>query len=60
MRLTAEQQAAVERWGQDVCLVAGPGSGKTTVLVERYAWLINQRNFRPNQVLAIKIGRAHV
>ena len=53
MSLTAEQQAAVERWGQDVCVVAGPGSGKTTVLVERYAWLINQRNFRPNQVLAI-------
>ena len=53
MSLTAEQQAAVERWGQDVCVVAGPGSGKTTVLVERYAWLINQRGFRPNQVLAI-------
>ena len=53
MSLTPDQQAAVERWGQDVCLVAGPGSGKTTVLVERYAWLIDQRNFRPNQVLAI-------
>ena len=34
-------------------MVAGPGSGKTTVLVERYAWLINERGFRPSQVLAI-------
>lgn len=53
MSLTPEQQGAVERWGQDVCVVAGPGSGKTRVLVERYAWLINERGFRPNQVLAI-------
>src|SRR5271168_4266728 len=35
MELSAEQQAAVERSGQDVCVVAGPGSGKTRVLVER-------------------------
>lgn len=52
-QLTPEQRAAVERWGQDVCVVAGPGSGKTTVLVERYAWLINERRFRPDQILAI-------
>jgi len=53
MKLTPEQLGAVERWGQDVCVVAGPGSGKTRVLVERYAWLINERGFRPSQVLAI-------
>ncbi len=28
MELSAEQIAAVERSGQDVCVVAGPGSGK--------------------------------
>jgi len=53
LSLTTEQQAAVTRWGQDVCVVAGPGSGKTTVLVERYAWLINERGYSPGQVLAI-------
>ncbi len=37
MELSAEQLAAVERSGQDVCVVAGPGSGKTRVLVERFA-----------------------
>ena len=53
MNLTLEQRAAVERWGQDVCVMAGPGSGKTAVLVERYAWLIHEKGFRPSQVLAI-------
>lgn len=53
MTLTPEQRAAVERWGQDVCVVAGPGSGKTRVLVERYAWLVEERGFRPGEILAI-------
>ncbi|MBY0507647.1 MAG: UvrD-helicase domain-containing protein [Bryobacteraceae bacterium] len=53
MNLTPEQFAAVTRWGQDVCVIAGPGSGKTRVLVERYAWLIHERGYRPSQVLAI-------
>ena len=34
-----EQQHAIERTGQDVCVVAGPGSGKTHVLTERFRWL---------------------
>lgn len=42
MELSGAQRAAVERSGQDACCVAGPGSGKTTVLVERFAWLVGQ------------------
>lgn len=42
MELSPEQRAAVTRTNQDACCVAGPGSGKTRVLVERYAWLIEQ------------------
>jgi len=53
LTLTPEQQGAVTRAGQDVCVVAGPGSGKTTVLVERYAWLISARQLRPLDILAI-------
>jgi ATP-dependent helicase/nuclease subunit A len=51
--LTPEQLRAVTRWGQDACVVAGPGSGKTTVLVERYAWLLTEKSLQPHQILAI-------
>lgn len=52
MQLSAAQQAAIERTGQDVCCVAGPGSGKTRVLVERFAWLAGT-TARPEAILAI-------
>jgi ATP-dependent exoDNAse (exonuclease V) beta subunit len=52
MQLSAAQQATVERTGQDVCCVAGPGSGKTRVLVERFAWLAGT-TARPEAILAI-------
>ncbi|MBE0659855.1 MAG: UvrD-helicase domain-containing protein [Bryobacteraceae bacterium] len=52
MTLSPEQQRAVEREGQDVCCVAGPGSGKTRVLVERFAWLIG-KGVDPETILAI-------
>jgi len=40
--LSKEQSAAVSRLGQDVCVVAGPGSGKTRVLVERFRRRVEQ------------------
>lgn len=52
MSLSVEQKQAVERSGQDVCCVAGPGSGKTRVLVERFAWLVEQGT-SPERILAI-------
>ncbi len=53
VELSAEQRAAVERREQDVCVVAGPGSGKTRVLVERFAWLVEQQGVDPGCILAI-------
>lgn len=54
MKLTAEQDRAVRSWGRgDICVVAGPGSGKTSVLVERLRWLIGDREVAPESVLAI-------
>jgi len=52
MKLSVKQQAAVERSGQDVCVVAGPGSGKTRVLVERFAWLV-EHDISPLRILAV-------
>ncbi len=53
VRLTDAQQAAVARDGQDVCVIAGPGSGKTTVLIERFAWLVEAKGIEPDRILAI-------
>jgi ATP-dependent helicase/nuclease subunit A len=53
MELTPKQRQAVERRGQDVCVVAGPGSGKTRVLIERFAWLVENCRIDPSRVLAI-------
>ncbi len=53
MQLSLEQRAAVERTNQDVCVVAGPGSGKTRVLIERFAWLVNFHHIVPSRILAI-------
>ncbi|GAB4363407.1 MAG: double-strand break repair helicase AddA [Bryobacter sp.] len=53
MKLTPSQQAAVTRLGQDVCVLAGPGSGKTSVLTERFAWLVEVQGVDPERILAI-------
>lgn len=53
MSLSQAQRAAVERWGQDVCVVAGPGSGKTRVLIERFRWLVSAKGADPLRILAV-------
>jgi ATP-dependent exoDNAse (exonuclease V) beta subunit len=53
MKLTPSQRQATQRIGQDVCVVAGPGSGKTRVLVERFCWLVKDKGVSPLRVLAI-------
>ena len=54
MQLTSDQARAVKSWKRgDVCVVAGPGSGKTRVLVERVRWLIVDREVAPERILAI-------
>ncbi len=53
MNLSPEQLGAIQRDGQDVCVVAGPGSGKTTVLIERFAWLVDEKHIDPARILAI-------
>ncbi len=50
---TADQSNAIAYRRLDACVVAGPGSGKTTVLVERYRSLIEDYRFEPRDILAI-------
>ena len=54
MTPTLSQQRAIEASTRgDVCVVAGPGSGKTTVLVERFRWLVSAQGVRPDEIAAI-------
>ena len=53
MPLSDRQIAAAHRLEQDVCVVAGPGSGKTSVLIERFSWLVRRRGISPRRILAI-------
>jgi ATP-dependent helicase/nuclease subunit A len=53
MGLTPKQADAIARTGQDVCVVAGPGSGKTRVLVERFVWLVREQRVAPSRILTI-------
>src|SRR6201996_5122809 len=47
-----EQRAAIEARGRDVLLEAGAGSGKTGVMVERYARLVVDEGVSPDAILA--------
>src|SRR5260370_33773729 len=53
MARRAKQIAAADRIGQDLCVVAGPGSGKTSVLIERFSWLVNTQGVDPGRILTI-------
>ncbi len=51
--LNEKQRQAVEHTDGPLLIIAGAGSGKTTVLVERIANIIDQKGVRPYKVLAI-------
>lgn len=49
---TPEQRRAIETLDRPFALIAGAGSGKTTVLVERYRRLL-ARGLRPHEILTV-------
>src|SRR6184192_57018 len=51
--LTKAQAAAVTHEAGPLLIVAGVGTGKTTVLTRRIAYLIATRRARPEEILAL-------
>ena len=49
---TAEQRAAIDSRGRDAFLEAGAGSGKTTVLVDRYCAAVAEDGVEVDRILA--------
>ncbi len=52
MQLNKEQKQAVEHSGTPLLVAAGPGSGKTTVIVERIKHLLDN-GFKPSEILCL-------
>ncbi|PYN18465.1 MAG: hypothetical protein DME05_00705, partial [Candidatus Rokuibacteriota bacterium] len=51
--LNDEQRRAVTHDAGPLLIVAGAGTGKTTVITRRIAWLIAQKKARPEEILAL-------
>ena len=51
--LNKEQKEAVEHEGGPLLIIAGAGTGKTTVITERIKWLISSEKAKPVEILAL-------
>ena len=51
--LSEEQQKIVETVDGRVLVVACPGSGKTTTMLERIHYMINTKNIDPRRILMV-------
>jgi DNA helicase-2/ATP-dependent DNA helicase PcrA len=51
--LNGEQRRAVTHEGGPLLIVAGAGTGKTTVISKRIAWLIETGRAKPQEILAL-------
>ena len=52
-KLNKEQVEAIECGKGPLLIVAGAGTGKTTVITERIKWLIAQKLAKPSEILAL-------
>ena len=51
--LNDEQRAAVLHQGENLLIVAGPGTGKTLTLTHRIAYLLKSSQAKPEEILAL-------
>lgn len=57
-KLSSSQRTAVCHGEGPCAVIAGPGSGKTTVIVERIRYLIRIRGVEPSSILVMTFSRA--
>ncbi len=53
MSYSAEQKEAIRRFGRDLVVFAGAGSGKTALLAERFLYAVTRERVAPDKILAI-------
>jgi DNA helicase-2/ATP-dependent DNA helicase PcrA len=52
-QLNEKQVEAVKKPLEPVLVIAGPGTGKTRLLISRISWLIKEKNVSPENILAL-------
>ncbi|MFH1326245.1 MAG: UvrD-helicase domain-containing protein [Candidatus Falkowbacteria bacterium] len=52
-QLNKEQRKAVEHTGNPLLIIAGAGTGKTTVITQKIGWLVEQELAKPDEILAL-------
>lgn len=52
-KLNKEQKQAVTHGSGPVLIVAGAGTGKTSVITQRFNYLVQEKQIKPEQILAI-------
>ena len=57
-RFTEEQRVAITHRDGPMLVLAGPGSGKTTVITERVRYLIEECGVHPGNILVITFTKA--
>lgn len=57
-QLNSQQRQALERISGATLLLAVPGSGKTTVIIERIGRMIRQEGIDPRQILTLTFSKA--
>ncbi|MBI2617451.1 ATP-dependent helicase [Candidatus Gottesmanbacteria bacterium] len=53
MKLNTEQREAIQHEAGPLLIIAGAGTGKTTVITERIKWLITNNLAKPSELLAL-------